>query len=78
MPMSPQKRAARKIGHEGYRKIGTKAAQTRAIRAELAKAKRHLAAIAKKVKTVQQSLEKIAKNTGAKKPGRRRTRQQSG
>jgi hypothetical protein len=76
MPMSPQKRAARTIGHEGYRKIGTKAAQTRAIRAELAKAKRHLAAITKKVKIVHQSLEKIAKNTGARKPARPRARQQ--
>jgi len=65
--LTRQQKAARTIGLKGYRKLGVKGAQTRAIRSEVTKAKRQLTAITKKLKAIQQALDKIYKNTGSSK-----------
>jgi hypothetical protein len=67
------KQSAQTKGPKGLRRAGRKAAGTLAIRREVAKALKQLAAVSARLESVRVSLETIQENSGPGKPPAKRT-----
>ena len=66
--LSPGKRSAVTKGAKGLKRAGRKAAGTLAVRREVAKALKQLAAVSARLESVRASLETIQENSGPGKP----------